>query len=132
MQAGVIRAEQPLGVRNQSVEMRFRVGFNRRHTVQHCIDGMQVALALCLVELARHVAHIVSLIGIRRKRQRRPGDFEIPHPCGQRQNIHLPAGVVDIILTGHGEPRSFEQTGKACPVGRAAPVSHVQRPGRIG
>ena len=58
--------------------------------------------------------------------------FQITQPHAGGENVHLPAGVVDVILAVHVEAGGAQQIGDRRAVRRAAPVADMQRPGRIG
>ena len=67
-----------------------------------------------------------------RERQVDAVQFQITQPGGYGQDIHLPSGVVDVVLAGHVPAGEGEQAGERSPVGGAAPVADVKRPGGVG
>jgi hypothetical protein len=58
--------------------------------------------------------------------------LEVAQPGRQRQDVHLPAGVVHVELARHIPAGEAEQAGQAGAVGGAAAVADVQRAGRVG
>ena len=99
--------------------------------LQHSGCSTLQALTVRRFEFHGAGAHVVSLVGVRRKRQRHaaqsPGSAARPI----RQDVHLPAGIVDVILTGNHIAGGIEQVRQACAVGRATAVADMQRAGRI-
>ncbi len=129
---GIVVPEQRLGLGDQRVEMALRVLLGAGRALEHLGGGAHVAGAVRRLDGRRHVAHIVALVGVLRERDGDAVQLEIAQPGGQRQDVHLPAGVIDVILPRHPETGEVQQVGEARPVGGAAPVAHVQRPGRVG
>ena len=142
MHIGPVWPQQFLGTGNQRIEMQFAlllclvVGPRRirqpRRAGQHRLGAAHVLGAVRLLELRRHVAHIAALVGIGRKRQADAVLVEVAQPGRQAEDVHLPAGVVDVILTGDipaGEAQQARQRGA---VGGPSTVTDVQRPGRVG
>ena len=56
----------------------------------------------------------------------------VPQVHRPRERIDLRAGIVDIIFLGDPEAGRLEQPGEAVADHRAAAMTHVQRPGRVG
>jgi hypothetical protein len=129
---GIVAAERFLGVGDERIQVRLGVLLDRRHVVHHLLGGAHVALAVRCRDGGGHVVHVIALISIGRKRHHHRLHLEVAQPGGQRQDVHLPAGVVHIVLALDVETRGREHVGQACAVGGAAPVPHVQRPGWIG
>ncbi|EXI74510.1 MAG: hypothetical protein AW07_01741 [Candidatus Accumulibacter sp. SK-11] len=138
-------AEQHAGVGDQRVEVRLPlaggVGVGTQGVRQARRAGGElgqrplIARAMRCPHLPRHVAHVFALIGIWREgngRARRSAKFQVAQPGRQRQDVHLPAGVVDVVLAGDAPAGESEQLGETVAVGSATTVSDMQRTGRVG
>jgi hypothetical protein len=145
VQIGIIVAEQFLGIGDQAVQVRFILllgpffiflqlflGRAGRHAFQQGPWLVDIAVAMQALDLRRHVAHVLALVTVGRKGNGDAVQFQIAQPGGQRQDVHLPAGVVDIVFALDLESRRCQHAGQAHAEGGAAPVADVQRPGRIG
>ena len=58
--------------------------------------------------------------------------FQVTQPDTDSQDIHLPAVVVNVVLTLNRITRGLQNTGQAGAVRGAASVTDVQWPGGIG
>ncbi|MBS1225254.1 MAG: hypothetical protein H6R24_1932 [Proteobacteria bacterium] len=58
--------------------------------------------------------------------------FQIAQPNAGGQNVHLPAGIVDVVLAVNLVADGFQQVGDGGAEGRTAAVADVQRAGGIG
>ena len=58
--------------------------------------------------------------------------FEVAQPGGQPEDVHLAAGVIDVILARHIPAGKGQQAGQRRAIGGTATVADVQRAGRIG
>ena len=92
---------------------------------------MHVTRAVERVDLPRHVAHVIALIGVGRKEDADAAQFQVAQPGGQRQDVHLPAGIVDVILAGDTIAGGIENIREARAERCAAPVADMQRAGGI-
>ena len=80
----------------------------------------------------REIAHVVAPVRRLRKHDLNPQLFEIAQPNAQRQNVHLPTGVVEVVLTLHVMAHSDEKRGQAVTIGGSPSVPDVQRAVGIG
>ena len=60
-----------------------------------------------------------------------PQQLEIAQPDADREDVHLPAGIVDVVLAVHVVAGGLEQVGERRADRRPAAVADVQRAGRI-
>ena len=58
--------------------------------------------------------------------------FQPAQPNADAENIHLPAGVVDVVLTMHGITDRLEQVTDGCAKSGATTVADMQGAGRVG
>ncbi len=130
------RAQQGAGALDQRIHARFDGGFVafrcRRQSVEHFARRAAQAATVDRLQLRRARAHVVALIPVGREGDVLAAHLEIAHPHRDAEDVHLPAGVVHVVLARHIEAGRFEHVGKARPVGGATTVTDVQRPGRIG
>ena len=75
---------------------------------------------------------VLAAIAICREGEALAAALEISQPGARRQNFHLPAGIVDVVLAGDPVAHRLEQIGDARAEGRMPAVSHVQRAGGVG
>ena len=133
MHPGVVAGEQALGVGDQRVEVAFLVGLDRRRVLQHVGGGDGgKAVAVAFLDLGGHLLHVVALVGVGREGHGDAEEVEVAQPGGQRQDVHLPPGVVDVVLAGHVEAGELEHVGERGAVGGAAAVADVERAGGVG
>ena len=85
-----------------------------------------------VAHVAPHVDHIVALVGIGRERDLDAEEGEVAQPGRQRQDVHLAAGVVHVVLAGDVIAGEGEHVRQRRAVGRAAAVADVERPRRVG
>ena len=126
--------EQEFRTANQRIDMFLLVttlGLVRRHVLEHLAGGMPVDIAELAMQGRGDIEHIVALVAVGRERDLLTSEFQVAQPDRRGQDIHLAAGVVDIIFAVHVEACSLQQVGHGCTVGRAAPVAHVQGTGRV-
>jgi hypothetical protein len=139
---GVVLAEQPLRIADERIEVRLALprglvvlAFRRRQpgrVGQHLLSrDPGKALLVRIAHLPRHVDDVVPLVAIGRKRHLDPEKDQVAQPGRQRQDVHLPTGIVDVVLALDVESGKIEQRRKRCPVSSPPPVPDVQRPGRI-
>ncbi len=72
-----------------------------RRAFQNHALGAHVFVTMGTGQLARHIAHIVTLIGIRWVINHYPMLIQVTDPGRNGQNIHLTTGIVDVVLSGH-------------------------------
>ena len=138
---GPVLAEQRLGVGDERIEVQFTlllglvvgaVGGRQAGRAGHDIRrGAQVLGAVRQRHLLRHIAHVGALVTVGRKGHRDAVLLEVTQPGRQAEDIHLPAGVIDVILACHVPSGEGEQAGQRSAVGGAAAVADVQRSGRV-
>ena len=137
-----VTAEQGLGVGDQRVEVQLALllGFvvatlgirQAGRTLEYLFGTAQELFAVGDHHLARHFADVVTLIGIRRERNHLAQQFKVTQPAGERQNVHLASGVVDVVFARHVPAGKRQQARQARAVGGAAAMTDVQGAGRIG
>ena len=142
MDISPVRAEQFLGVGDQRVEMlvALALGFvvspirfrQTRRAGQYGRGAAHIFLTMRRRHLRRHVAHVAALIGIGQERNGNAVLFEVTQPGRQTENVHLPAGIIDVILAGHIPAGESQQAGQRSAVSGTAAVTDVQWPGRVG
>ncbi|MPM98877.1 hypothetical protein SDC9_146067 [bioreactor metagenome] len=137
-----VATEQFLGAGDQRVEMQFALllgfvvgaaGFRQAGRAgEDGIGGTHVLVAVGTLQLRRHVAHVTALVGIRREGHDHVMLFEVAQPGRQAEDVHLPAGVIDVVLAGDVPAGEGQQARQRGAVGGAAAVADVQRAGRVG
>jgi hypothetical protein len=99
---------------------------------QHGLGRMHVAVAVGLLDLLRHLAHVAALVGVGREGHRLAEQFEIAQPGRDGEDVHLAAGVIDVVLARHLVAGEGQQRRQAGAVGGAAAMADMQRAGGIG
>ncbi|OQA34525.1 MAG: hypothetical protein BWY57_00381 [Betaproteobacteria bacterium ADurb.Bin341] len=137
-----IRTQQRLGTDNQRVEMGLALilrlvvaAVGIRQAGQPALDSLGRAKVFAAVRcghLTSHVAHIRPLVGIGRKGDDDAIQFQIAQPRRQGQDVHLPAGIIDVKLARHFPAGKRQQVGQRSTVGGTAAMPDMQRPGRVG
>ena len=84
------------------------------------------------VQRGSNIEDVIPLVGRPRERQRFSAQFQIPQPDAERENIHLPTRVIDVVLTQRIVACSTQYSCKGVTISRAAAVPDMQRPGRVG
>ena len=125
-----VACKQGLGSRDQSVERG--VGILAGHGLREVGRAALEAPGVDLRKLIGDLTHVPGTVSVFRKGDRGARRLEIAQPDGNREDIHLPAGVIDVELLLDLVSRKHEQVGKARAVRRAAPVPNVQRSRWIG
>ena len=128
-------AEQFLGARDQGVDVGFPVaalGFVRRQAVGHLEGVVAQAVAFLRAQRARDLDHVVALVAVVGKAHLHAAEFQVAQPDAGAEDVHLPAGVVDVVLAVHLVAAGFEDVGQGGAVGRAAAVADVQRAVGVG
>ena len=127
--------EQGSGTSDQGVDVGFLVAPGRlvgRHCVhkRHNVDR-EVPADITL-EGSRNLVNVRTAIAVRGKFNRRSATLQVPQPHAQREDVHLTAGVVDVVLALDVEPGRFEDVRNAGSVRCTPAVPDVKGPGGIG
>ena len=88
-------------------------------------------VAFALQQIGGDVADVVALVAVSRKRKALAAGFQISQPDAGGQNVHLPTGIVDVVLAMYQPAIGNQQVGHASAKRTMATVTHVQRPGRV-
>ena len=131
--AGV--AQQLLGAGDQRVDVGFLVAalaFVGRQAVGDLDGAAAQRVAGLGAQAAGDVDHVLALVAVVREAHVHAAQLVVAQPHRHRQDVHLAAGVVDVVLALHGVAGGIEQVGDAGAVGRAAAVADVQRAVRVG
>ncbi len=143
MHPGVILAEQLLGVGDQRIEVFLALllglvvlAIRRRQAGRAGEDLLDAdlgeAVLVGIAHPAAHVDDVVALVGVGREGDLDAEEGEVAQPGRQRQDVHLTASVIDVVLARHVVACKGEHVRQRGAVGRAAAVADVQRAGRIG
>ena len=89
-------------------------------------------IAALRVQRARHGQDVFGAITVRRERHVFAAELEISEVDADREDVDLPAGIVDVVLAIHRVPGGLEQVAERRAIGRAATVADVHRAGGIG
>ena len=116
------------GVDVQVLVARRRV---RREVGENGGCGAHQGTSRALDELVGDRAEVIAAIAVARERELFAEAFEVAQPDARREDIHLPAGVVDVVLAMHAEAGGVEQVGERCAERSVATVADVQRTRRI-
>src|SRR5690606_34870702 len=84
------------------------------------------------VDLGGDVADVPAAVACLRERHGDAARLEHPQPDAYAEDVHLPAGVVHVVLPVDRVPRRLEQVRDARAVGGVTPVTDVQGAGRVG
>ena len=128
-------AEQLLGAGDQRIDVQFLVAalrFVGRQAVGDFQCAMAQAVAFLGAQAAGDVDHVLALVAIVREAHVDAAELVIAQPHRHRQDVHLPAGVVDVVLALYLVAGRFQQVGDGGAVGGAAAMADVQRAVRIG
>ena len=106
--------------------------FVGRQAVHHFGGAALEGVADLAAQLARDLDDVVAFVAIVGEAQGHARQFVVAHPHRHREDVHLPAGVVDVVLALHGVAGGLEQGRDGGAVGRAAAVADVQRAVRVG
>src|SRR5205807_7302346 len=74
---------------------------------------------------------IITPVAVCREGQLLPAQLQIPQPHAYGEDVHLPPGVVDVVLASDVEANRDENVGERRPVRSLASVTHVQRTRRV-
>ena len=128
-------AQQRLGAGNQAIDVGFLVAalrFVRRQAVHHFGGAALERITDLAAQLAGDLDDVVALVAVVREAQRHARELVVTEPHRDREDVHLAAGIVDVVLALHGVAGGLEQGRDGGAVGRAAAVAHVQRAVRVG
>ncbi len=84
------------------------------------------------VQAGADVPDIVALVAVAGKGKGLAAKVQVAQVNAGREYVHLPAGIVDVILTVYLVAGGDQQVGNRGAISCAAPVTDVQRPGRVG
>jgi len=70
-------------------------------------------------------------IAVLRDDHRLAEGLQVTQPEARRENVHLPAGIVDVVLAMYGIAGGREHVRQRSAVSSVTTVSHVQRAGRV-
>ena len=85
-----------------------------------------------MLQLFCHASDIVALVAVGRERDLFAEQAKIAQPGGEAENVHLPAGVIDVILTRHVPAGKGEQAGQRCAIRGTPAMADVQGAGGVG
>jgi hypothetical protein len=142
MHISPVRAKQLLGVGDQCVKMlvALLLGFvvgaagirqSRAYWLER-LGRAHVLVAMGCRHLLCHVAHIVALVGIGRERNINAVLFEVAQPGRQSEDVHLSAGIIDVILARYVPAGEGQQARQRSAIGSATTMADMQRAGRVG
>ncbi len=131
--AETIRAQQLTRARDERIDVGLLVarGGIRGQVGEHARRRASQLLAHQGFELVRERAHVVAAVTVLRKRQLLAAQAEIPQPGADGEDVHLPSGIVDVVLARDLKPHRGENVRERRAVGRLASMTHMQRPGRV-
>ena len=133
--AVAVLAQQLAGAGDQGVEVDFAVAAFRDRRRQAVVDlGAREAplVAVLGAHQPRDVVDVVAAVAVVRKADVFAAQFQVTQPDADREDVHLAAVVVDVVLALHRVAGGRQDAGETRAVGGAAPVADVQRPGRVG
>ena len=99
---------------------------------KHRVGRVPQRVAVFAVQGGGDVPDIVALVAVGRKGHGLAAQVEVAQVDAGREDIHLPAGIVDVVLAVHVVTDRAQQVGDGRPVGRTAAVADMQGAGRIG
>src|SRR5690606_25478323 len=92
----------------------------------------QELLADAILQLAGNVENVFALVAVGGKAEGLAAQFQVPEPNASSQDVHLPSGIIDIVLALDRIADSFQQVCRAGTVGRAPAMANMQRAGGVG
>src|SRR5665213_977444 len=75
---------------------------------------------------------VVAAVAAGGKRKFFAAQLQIAQPDADREDVHLPAGIIDVVLAVDAMADGGEKIGNTGAVGGAVAVTHMQGAGRIG
>ncbi len=130
--------QQPLGGADQGVDVGLLVAplqaglFIRRGPGKDLLRLHPVGVPVLPVQGGGNVPDIVTLITVAWELDGLAAQFQVAQPHGGAQDVHLAAGVVDVILPMDLIAHRCQQVGHRRSIGRAAPVADMQGTGGVG
>ena len=127
-------AEQRPGTRDHRVHVLVLVAaraFVRRQAGEHLRRGAPQRVAVPLAQPRCDRADVFTAIAVRRERQGLAAQLQVAQPGAGREDVHLPARVVHVVLAVHAPAVGGQQVGDRRAVGGMPAVADVQRPGRV-
>ena len=125
-----VGGEHRLGVVDQCIEGG--IGIFRRGGLGKRRGVALEAFAVGLREVRRDRAHIVGAIAVLRKGDAGAQGLQVAQPDRCREDVHLPAGVVDVKLALYFVAAEGKQVRQARAIGRAASMTHMERASGVG
>ena len=83
--------------------------------------------ALLVEDLPRQVRQVRAVVAVLRHLRVAPEQLQVARLDGGAEPVHLPPGVVEVVLALHDPPGSFEQARERVTEGGVARVSYVER-----
>ncbi len=115
--------------------MRFpasATGFVWRQVIDNLVSFKPPLITDLIADLAGDIVDIVTPVPVFRESQLFATQFQVAEPDTDGEDIHLPAIVIDIVLTLNPVSRSLENAGQAGAIGGAPAVTDMQWPGGVG
>ena len=130
----LVFTEQAMGIVDQVVDVFFLVasGRIRADVGEGLRRGPMKPLTVFAVQIGGNIPDIIALVAVAGKIDFLAAEFEVAQPGGGTENMHLPAGIVDVVLSLHVVADEAQQIGQGGAIGGAATMTDVQRPGGIG
>ncbi len=128
-------AEQRAGAADERVDVGFLVAALRlvgREPLGNLESAAPQAVALARAQRARDFDHVVAAVAVVGEANRHAAELEVAQPHARGEDVHLPAGVIDVVLAVHLVTVGLEEVGQRGAVGRTAAVADVQRAVGIG
>ena len=124
-----LRAQRTARILDEPVDVLVLVagGCIRWRTIRDVRRGPLERVAALLVQRLRHGQDVFGAITVRREGDAFAAQLEVSQVDADREDVDLPAGIVDVVLAIDRVPGGFEQVAQRRAVGRAAAVAHVHR-----
>ena len=106
--------------------------FIQRQVGLHVDGFVQKSVTFPGTQRACDFDHVIAAVAVVREAHADAAQFQITHPDADRQDVHLPAGIVDVVLALHAVAGGLLDVGQAGAIGRATAVAHMQRAVRVG
>ena len=104
----------------------------RRDGGKDLVGAMTVGVAMLPVQGRGHVPDIVALVAVAGEGDVLPSQFQVAQPEGGAEDVHLTAGVVDVILAMDRKADRRQQVRHHGAIGRAPAMADVQGTGGVG
>ncbi len=106
--------------------------FVRWHIAEYVIHGMPEFVTAFTVQGGADIPDIITLVAIGRERYFFTTQFEVAQVDTGGEDIHLAAGIIDVVLTLDCIANRLQQISNGCAIGGTAAVSDMQWPGGVG